>query len=109
MAEANALPFGQAAPGNADFERIMDVVAAMLSGAAANQATDGLDPPHHTALTISAAGVLAGYLFGATIIAGMASDKDTRRAGLMLLTNFRQGVKIGKDNAMRSIEPAGRS
>ena len=101
------LPFGQAAPGTADFERVMDIVGAMLSGAATDQSEDELDPPHHTALTMTAAGILAGYLFGATIIAGLSSDRDTRRAGLMLLTNFRNGVKIGKDNAMRSIQPEG--
>lgn len=86
--------------GDADFGRIMSIVQVMLIGASADQRSDDHDPAHHTAMTMAAAGVLAGYLAGASIIAGTADDRDKRRMGEMLLSNFRQGIGIGKHNAM---------
>lgn len=96
------LPRIKASQGDPDFERIIDLVEAMMRGAAADQLRDYVDPAHHSAMTMAAAGVLAGYLAGASIIAGIASDRDKRRMGEMLLTNFRQGIGIGKSNALRT-------
>lgn len=97
----------KASAGDPDFERIITLMQAMLTAAALDQISDDHEPAHHTALTMAAAGVLAGYLGGASIVAGTAHDKDKRRMGEMLLTNFRNGVGIGKSNALRSLSEGG--
>ena len=84
----------------AEGERIMQIMSVMLGSAAFDQKSDDLDPAQHTAFTMAAAGFLAGYLTGASIIAGTLCDRDKRRCGEMLLTNFRQGIQIGKQAAM---------
>lgn len=97
------LPRIVASAGSPDFDRTTEIMSQMLGAAAMDQMRDGIEPAHHTALTMAAAGYLAGYLAGASIVAGIAHDSDKRRMGEMLLTNFRQGVKIGKDNALLSL------
>jgi hypothetical protein len=99
----NETSFLHATAGDENFERILNLQAAMLTAAAMDQLSDDLDPALHTGLTISAGCLLAGYLFGATIVAGMASDKDKRRACDMALSNFRMGIKLGKDQALLSL------
>jgi hypothetical protein len=100
---SDIIPRVVAEQGSEDFERVLNIMAAMLTGAAVDQKLDDLDPAKQTMMTIAAAGVTAGYLAGASIIAGTAQDKDKRRIGEILLTNFRQGVKIGKDQALLSV------
>lgn len=103
MTDFEPIPRIKASAGSADFERIMEIMTAMVAGAAIDQKRDELDPRQHTAYTMAAAGFLAGYLTGASIIAGTLDDRDKRRTGEMLLTNFRQGIQIGKENAMNSV------
>ena len=103
MVDRDPLPAIHAKVGDADFERILDIQQAMLTAAAFDRRRDDIDPAHHTAMTIAAGGLLAGYLFGATIGAGIARDADKKRAGAMILTNFRQGIRIGKDQALMSM------
>lgn len=97
------VPRVEASVGDPDFDRIMTIVQAMLTAAALDQLRDGHDPALHTALTMAAAGVLSGYLGGASIIAGLAHDKDKRRMGEMMLTNFRTGIGLGKSSALQSL------
>lgn len=103
MTDADVLPRIVAKHGSDNFERVLNIMGAMLAGAAYDQLADDMDPARHTMMTIAAAGVAAGYLAGASIIAGTAHDKDKRRIGEILLTNFRQGVKLGKAQALMSV------
>lgn len=100
MSGEEMIPRIKVSVGDPNFERMIEIQTAMLSAAALDQLRDGMDPALHTALTMASAGFLAGYLGGASIIAGVATDGDKRRMGEMLLTNFRQGIQIGKQNAM---------
>ncbi len=95
-------PLAEAMHGDPDWERCHTLLSAMLSAAAADQRSDDMDPHHHTSLTMAAAGRLAGYLAGALIGAGIARDQDKRRMGEMLLANFRNGIVLGKEQALVS-------
>lgn len=103
MSDRDPIPAIYAKNGDPKFARVMDIMAAMLSAAAGDQKRDELEPSQHTAMTTAAAGVLAGYLSGAMIAIGTARDADKKRMGAMLLTNFRQGVTIGKNQALLSM------
>lgn len=100
MSEQDPLPMVETTVGDPNHARIMDIMARMLGAAALDQRTDDLDPKQHTALTIAAAGFAGGYLSGASIVVGSASEGDKRRMGEMMLTNFREGIKIGKAQAL---------
>lgn len=93
--------------GNGDFEKVVDVMSAMLMAAGQHQNDTGADPAVHTSMTISAAGLLAGYLTGAWIVAGLALDRDQKQIRDALAVTFRQGVKMGKANAVMAMPPMG--
>jgi hypothetical protein len=94
-------------PGEPKFERMMNIMARMLSAAAWDQKSDDLDPAEHTQITMTAAGFLAGYLTGASIVAGTLNEGDKRQVGEALMITYRQGIKIGRDTAMASIPAEG--
>lgn len=90
-------------PGDPRFERCSQIMSAMLSAAAVDQLGDDLDPAEHTMLTMTAAHLLAGYLAGASTIAGTLLDRDLRQVRQAGEVTFRQGVKIGKLNGMNAM------
>lgn len=90
-------------PGEARFDRCSQIMSAMLGAAAADQMSDGLDPVEHTMITMTAAHLLAGYLAGASTIAGTMLDRDLRQVRQAGEVTFRQGVRLGKHNGMDAI------
>ncbi len=94
------LPMIEVGANDPNHTRIMEIMGRMLAAAAWDQKTADVDPAHHTALTIAAAGFAGGYLSGASIVVGSVSEGDKRRMGEMMLTNFREGIKIGKAQAL---------
>lgn len=93
-------------PGDARFDRCSQIMTAMLTAAALDRLQDDMDPAEHTMLTMTAAQLLGGYLAGASIIAGTLLDRDMRRVRQAGEVTFRQGIKLGKHNAM---DAAGRA
>lgn len=94
-------------PGDPKFERMIDIMGKMLGAAAWDQKSDDLDPAEHTTMTMTAAGFLAGYLTGASIVAGSLNEGDKRRVGEALMVTYRQGIKVGRDTAMASMPTEG--
>lgn len=94
--------FRNAVFGSDQFDAVLRIMSAMLSGAAMDQRQTGTEPIDHTGMTISAAGLLAGYLTGALIVAGGITEPEKQRVGKMLLANFRQGIVQGKANALKA-------
>lgn len=57
-----------------------------------------LDNIHvHQSNMITAAALFAGMTVGHMIAVGAMKEQDKRRAGQLVLTNFRIGVELGKD------------
>lgn len=94
--------FTHAIHGTDQFDHVVRIMSVMLVGASLDQRETAIDPSDHTGMTISAAGLLAGYLTGALIVAGGITEGEKQRVGKMLLANFRQGIVQGKANAMMS-------
>jgi len=65
--------------------------------------TANSDPNDTDALAEAMTGAIlfAGTLFGTSIIAGLADDKDKRRAVEAMARNFRTGIDVGKARALR--------
>lgn len=60
--------------------------------------------PNRMAKMIAAAGIFAGIQFGTLIAMGIASDKDQSRVNSIVSSNFRKGIDIGKQHAVRAAE-----
>lgn len=84
--------------GSPDFDDILAMADAMRESI-----VPGFDwsDPHTMAKAITAAAMFAGTMFGQSIVVGIAKDGDRRRAGEMVLTNFRQGIAAGKRRGYR--------
>lgn len=52
---------------------------------------------------MTAAALFAGMTAGHMIAVGALDEKDKRRAGQMVLTNFRNGIELGKSEARRAM------
>lgn len=61
------------------------------------------DIPMNQSFAMTAAAMFAGMTAGHMIALGVLQDQDTRRAGQMILANFRNGIKIGKAEAHKAI------
>ncbi|HEX5183558.1 MAG TPA: hypothetical protein VFW19_10455 [Allosphingosinicella sp.] len=55
--------------------------------------------PMNQSYAMTAAALFAGMTAGHMIALGVLNEQDKRRAGQMLLTNFRNGIEIGKREA----------
>lgn len=97
---ADRLKLNKRTPDDPMFQRMLEVHAAMLTAAAFDRMQDDLDPVDHTQITITAAAFVAGYLSGASVIAGNLFDRDRKRVETALIVTFRQAWKVGKDNAL---------
>ena len=101
------LPVTFGRPGDANFDRAMEIMGKMLGAAAWDQKSDDLDPAEHTMITITALAFAAGYLTGACLIAGSLQEGDKKRAADAMLITYRQGIKTGRLNAMASMPTEG--
>jgi hypothetical protein len=61
------------------------------------------DIPMNQSLSMTAAALFAGMTAGHMIAFGTLEEQDKRRAGQMMLTNFRNGIEMGKQEARKAI------
>jgi hypothetical protein len=87
------------AHGEPEFDQILHM-ADVMRDSVVSADFDWSDPTT-TAKAITAAAMFAGMMFGQMIAIGLAADRDRRRAGEMVLKNFRQGTDAGKKRAFR--------
>lgn len=86
-------------PGDAEFDRVLTIMEAMLDAASQDQLANWLGPQQHSSLTMAAAAVMSGYIAGAWIVSGWAKPQDKRRMGEAALASFRQGIALGEARA----------
>jgi hypothetical protein len=91
-----------AAAGDAQHARLVAMVE-MFSAALAAFVGENDGDPNELGLAIAAASMFAGTLFGSLIVAGIAKDRDTRRVAKGVDRNFRTGIDVGKERALRVI------
>lgn len=69
------------------------------------------DLPRLQSEMITAAAIFAGMVTGHMIVVGALSEKDKRRVGAMMQTNFRNGIQLGREEAqiamLQQTPPAG--
>lgn len=94
--------FKNAEYGSEQFEAVLRIMSSMLSGAAMDQHVSGDEPETHAGMTISAAGLLAGYITGGLIVSGGITEQEKQRTGKVLLACFRIGIVQGKAAALKS-------
>lgn len=108
---AEPVPFSDAMGNPADRERIEHFVALIRMVLAPVFNSDPDDIPMNQSFAMTAAALFAGMTAGHMIALGALQDQDRRRAGQMMLTNFRNGIELGKAEAQRAIlaqsEPRG--
>ena len=62
---------------------------------------DGL--PRNQSLAMAAGALFAGMTVGHMIAVGAMKEQDKRRAGQVVLTNFRNGIELGKAEARKAM------
>jgi hypothetical protein len=108
---SDPIPFSDAMRDPADRERVEQFVALMRMALAPvfNADPDGI--PMNQSFAMTAAALFAGMTAGHMIAFGALEEGDKRRAGQMMLTNFRNGIELGKREAHGAIlaqsEPRG--
>ncbi len=97
------IPFSDAMADPASCDKIEHFIMLMRIALAPvfNEHPD--DIPMNQSYAMTAAAMFAGMTAGHMIALGVLEDKDQRRAGMMVLTNFRNGVKVGKSEARKAI------
>jgi hypothetical protein len=81
-------------------QSIVDLVIALEKAAWAHLANRP-DRLEAAAMILTAGAVLSGSMFGRMLIAGAAGEKDKRRAADACAKNFRSGIGVGKQAALR--------
>lgn len=84
-------------------DRIRDIITLMRM-ALAPMFNDDIDNiPMNQSYTITAAALFAGMTAGHMIALGTMKDQDKRRAGEVVLKNFRNGIDLGKSEARKAM------
>ena len=89
-------------PGTEIHEEIMGL-ASLFHKLAIVGIEESADPRNQMATAAVAASVFAGIVFGQLLAAGVVSGQDRRRWIDSVARNARQGIDIGKTQALRSL------
>lgn len=111
MSDSDQIPVLNAATMPDARQRLELVVGAMRAGLAPllNQhaGADGDQFAMDQSLIISGAALLAGMTVGHMTFFGTMKPHDRRRAEKVVAVNFRNGIKLGLDEAKRAMADAG--
>jgi hypothetical protein len=89
--------------GAAEHEQMQTMVGLMRLALAPIFNADPDDIPMHQSMAITSAAVFAGMTVGHMIAFGTMKDQDRRRAGELVLKNFRTGIDLGKSEARQAM------
>lgn len=103
MSEAESIPLRDAMTDPDARRRIEDMIALFRLALAPVFNADPENIPMNQSYAMTAAALFAGMTMGHMIALGAAIEKDKRRAGLMVLTNFRNGLTLGKSEARKAM------
>jgi hypothetical protein len=108
---ADPVPLSDAMRNPADREHIEQLVALMRMALAPVFNADPDAIPMNQSFAMTAAALFAGMTAGHMIAFGVLLERDKRRAGQIMLSNFRNGIEMGKQEAQKAIlsqsEPRG--
>jgi len=92
-------PFADANQDPATLAKVEHFIALMRLALAPAFNAEPNNLPVSQSLAMTAAALFAGMTVGHMIAVGALNDRDKRRAGQMVLLNFRNGVEMGKSEA----------
>ncbi|WP_047168882.1 hypothetical protein [Rhizorhabdus histidinilytica] len=103
MADQFDMPLATIRTSDPRHRELWDIVI-FLDAATKPLLKDASDPAQAMSMLMTAAAHFAGGILGKLIVAGVASDRDKRRAVEAMAANFRAGIDVGKRAAMRTVK-----
>ncbi|HVQ09543.1 MAG TPA: hypothetical protein VMS43_14015 [Allosphingosinicella sp.] len=83
--------------------QIENIIARMRFALAPMFNDDPENIPVNQSYALTAAALFAGITVGHMIALGVMKEQDKRRAGQVILTNFRNGIELGKNEARKAM------
>lgn len=97
------IPYSDAMKDAGAREQIEQMVMRMRIAVADIFNDDPDNIPINQSFALTAAALFAGMTAGHMIALGNLEERDKRRAGQMVLVNFRNGIVLGKNEAQRAM------
>lgn len=84
-------------------EHIREMITRMRMALADIFSEDPENIPMNQSFALTASAIFAGMTVGHMIALGTMKDQDKRRAGQVVLKNFRSGIDLGKNEARKAM------